>query len=151
MDRFIIMMRNLLKIDFDMLEIGSFIPAPNMPLQNCKGVNENFALKINALARLLLPKINIPATTAIESIDPENGRKKALQSGANVIMPSITNAKYHELYKLYPNKFKINATPLKIYINFKKMLREIGSDISPENGDSVRFSQRKVNANSKFS
>lgn len=41
---------------------------------------------------------------------------------------------------------------LKIYINFlKKMLREIGSDISPENGDSVRFSQKKVNANSKFS
>lgn len=36
MDRFIIMMRNLLKMDFDMLEIGSFIPAPNMPLQNCK-------------------------------------------------------------------------------------------------------------------
>ncbi len=36
MDRFIIMMRNLLKIDFDMLGIGSFMPAPNMPLQNCK-------------------------------------------------------------------------------------------------------------------
>lgn len=141
----------LKKMDFDMLGIGPFIPAPNTPLQNCKGANENLALKINALARLLLPKINIPATTAIESIDPENGRKKALQSGANVIMPSITNAKYHELYKLYPNKFKINATPLKIYINFKKMLRQIGSDVSPENGDSVRFSQRKVNANSKFS
>lgn len=62
-------------------------------------------------------------------------------------MLSITNARYHELYK-----FEINATPLKIYINFlKKMLREIGSDISPENGDSVRFSQKKVNANSKFS
>ena len=60
-------------------------------------------------------------------------------------MPSITNARYHELYK-----FEINATPLKIYINFKKMLREIGNDISPENGDSVRFSQMKVNTNSKF-
>lgn len=64
MDRFIIMMRNLLKIDFDMLGIGPFIPAPNTPLQNCKGVNENFALKINALARLLLPKINIQTTIA---------------------------------------------------------------------------------------
>ncbi len=102
--------------------------------------------KINALARLLLPKINIQTTIARKYRSKKNGRKKALQSDANVIMLSITNAKYHELYK-----FKINATPLKIYINFKKMLREIGSDISPENGDSVRFSQKKVNANSKFS
>ena len=74
MDRFIIMMRNLLKIDFDMLEIGSFIPAPNMPLQNCKGVNENFALKINALARLLLPKINIQTTIARKYRSPKKKR-----------------------------------------------------------------------------
>jgi biotin synthase len=60
-------------------------------------------LKTLSLIRLLLPMSNLPATTAMGSIDP-TGRQQALRIGANVIMPNFTPSKYRENYKLYDNK-----------------------------------------------
>lgn len=140
-----ILVRDLMflkKNDFDMVGIGPFIPAPNTPLAKAKGAPVSLALKMVALTRLLLPNINIPATTAIETLDPDYGRKLALKSGANVIMPSITRARFHELYSLYPGKFKIEASAGEIYEKFSRMLPAIGDRISPTNGDSERFNQR---------
>ena len=53
--------------------------------------------------RLLMPDINIAATTALQAIDPE-GREKALEIGANVIMPNITPLGNRGNYRLYENK-----------------------------------------------
>jgi biotin synthase len=65
-----------------------------------------------AVMRLLLEDINIPATTAMEVLHP-NGQILALQSGANVIMPNLTNATCRRLYELYPNKEK-SVQPLDV-------------------------------------
>ncbi|AQW82455.1 [FeFe] hydrogenase H-cluster radical SAM maturase HydE [Campylobacter pinnipediorum] len=132
----------LKKFDFDMVGIGPFIPADNTPLSNEKGGSVHMAIKLIAITRLLLPNINIPATTAIETIDPNEGRKKALKSGANVIMPSITNGKYQDLYRLYPKKFYIKADVGETYTKFDNLLFSIGDKVSLENGDSMRFNQR---------
>lgn len=93
------------ELDVDMCGIGPFIPHPDTPLAACEGRAFELALKVMAITRLLLPDINIPATTAMETLRPQ-GRLIALQSGANVIMPNITNFECRKLYELYPNKAK---------------------------------------------
>lgn len=49
-----------------------------------------------------MPEINIPATSAMETIK-ENGRFIALTSGANVVMPNLA-PKSAKLYSIYPKK-----------------------------------------------
>lgn len=98
------------EIDADMIGIGPFIPNENTPLKDAKGGDFTLALKVMALTRLLLPDINIPATTAMETLD-KNGRVIALQSGANVVMPNVTEGEYRKLYALYPGKICTGDTP----------------------------------------
>ena len=61
------------EINADMLGIGPFIPNEDTPLANCVGRELIMSLKVMAITRLLLPDINIPATTAMESLN-KNGR-----------------------------------------------------------------------------
>ncbi|MCX6557987.1 MAG: [FeFe] hydrogenase H-cluster radical SAM maturase HydE [Candidatus Aminicenantes bacterium] len=86
-----------------MVGIGPFLPHQDTPLRGCTNSDIFPTLKTLALIRLLLPKSNLPATTAMGTIDP-TGRQQALTVGANVIMPNFTPAKYRESYKLYDNK-----------------------------------------------
>ncbi|MNP15890.1 Biotin synthase [compost metagenome] len=97
-------------LDADMLGIGPFIPNEDTPLKNAAGGDFDLALKMMALVRLVLPDINIPATTAMETLN-KNGRVIALQCGANVVMPNITEGEYRALYALYPGKICISDTP----------------------------------------
>jgi len=98
------------EIDADMIGIGPFIPNEDTPLKDAQGGTLTLALKTMALTRLMLPDINIPATTAMESLAP-NGRIVALQSGANVVMPNVTEGEYRKLYALYPGKICTGDTP----------------------------------------
>ena len=99
-------------IEVDMAGIGPFIPHPDTPLSNQSGGTLDLSLRTMAVMRLLLEDINIPATTAMEVLHP-NGQILALQSGANVIMPNLTNATCRRLYELYPNKEK-SVQPLDV-------------------------------------
>lgn len=91
------------KIEADMIGIGPYIPHPQTPLKNAEGGDFITALKVMALTRLLLPDINIPATTAMEALAP-NGQAAALNAGANVIMPNATNPSVRQKYEIYPGK-----------------------------------------------
>lgn len=101
----------LKELEVDMSGIGPFIPHPETPLAKEKGGTLDLALRTMAVMRLLLPDINIPATTAMESLHPE-GRIKALKAGANVVMPNVTEGEYRRLYELYPGKICVNDTPV---------------------------------------
>ena len=98
------------EINADMIGIGPFIQNEDTPLKDAQGGDLTLALKVMALTRLMLPDINIPATTAMESLTP-NGRIVALQSGANVVMPNVTEGEYRKLYALYPGKICTGDTP----------------------------------------
>lgn len=100
------------EINADMIGIGPFIPNDNTPLKDEKGGTFELALKVMAITRLLLLDINIPATTAMETLNP-NGRIIALQSGANVVMPNVTQGDYRKFYEIYPGKICVNDTPQK--------------------------------------
>lgn len=98
-------------IGVDMAGIGPFIPHAQTPLKEAAGGTLDLARRTMAVMRLLLPDINIPATTAMESLHPM-GRILALQSGANVVMPNVTEGEYRRLYELYPGKICVDDTPL---------------------------------------
>jgi biotin synthase len=49
------------------------------------------------------------------------GRKLALQRGANVVMPNFTPAQYRRYYEIYPNKKRIEVSS----VDFKRELEEL--------------------------
>jgi biotin synthase len=95
--------------DIDMAGMGPYIEHADTPLYQYKEsllpVQERFdlSLKMVALLRIMMKNINIAATTAMQTIDPQ-GREKALMVGANIIMPNLTPVKYRQDYLLYENK-----------------------------------------------
>ena len=121
--------------DFDMIGIGPFIPNPNTPLANTESPFDNFSmsLKVMAITRILLKNINIPATTAMETLN-RNGRLIALQSGANVVMPNITEGDYRKKYEIYPNKICTGDTPSHCRQCISAKIQSIGRTISTSCG-----------------
>ncbi len=63
-------------------------------------------LRMIALARLYLHDDNIVAATALEALDPERGRQRGIDAGANVVMPVLTPTGYRGEYDLYPGKVR---------------------------------------------
>jgi biotin synthase len=92
-----------------MVGMGPYIEHTETPLfrhsKHLWTLKERFhmSLKMIASLRMLMPKINIAAATALQAID-KFGREKAIRAGANVVMPNITPGKYRDRYKLYENK-----------------------------------------------
>ncbi|MFA7658683.1 MAG: [FeFe] hydrogenase H-cluster radical SAM maturase HydE [Candidatus Gastranaerophilaceae bacterium] len=121
------------EINADMIGIGPFIPNENTPMKSEKGGEFELALRVMSITRLLLPDINIPATTAMETLNP-NGRLIALQSGANVVMPNVTQGDYRKFYEIYPGKICINDTPEKCRGCIGGKIQSIGRTVSTEYG-----------------
>lgn len=95
------------QLDADMIGIGPFISNPDTPLKDFPNGSTELTLRCIAILRLLMPDTNIPATTALGTLDPQ-GRQKALRCGANIIMPNVNSNEYKEKYQLYPGKICIN-------------------------------------------
>lgn len=121
------------EINADMVGIGPFIPNENTPLKDEKGGSFELAIKVMAITRLLLPDANIPATTAMETLNP-NGRIIALQSGANVVMPNVTQGDYRKFYEIYPGKICVNDTPEKCRGCISGKIASIGRSVSQSHG-----------------
>ena len=117
------------EINADMIGIGPFIAHPHTPLKDIPNGDFTLALKVMALTRILLKNINIPATTAMETLNP-NGRIIALQSGANVVMPNVTTTEYRAKYEIYPNKICINENPSQCFNCISGKIRSIGRTVS---------------------
>lgn len=93
------------KEDFDMIGISPFIPHPETELAGEAKGRADMALKALALTRIVTKNTNLPATTALGSMDMDRDfRIDGLKAGANVLMPNFTPAKYRRLYEIYPGK-----------------------------------------------
>lgn len=126
------------EVNCHMIGIGPFIAHPDTPLRDAKGGQLELALKVMAITRLVLPDINIPATTAMEALAP-NGQTRALQAGANVIMPNITLKNYREHYQLYPGKTTTGYTPDESLDKVIQKIKSIGRIVGNGTGMSRRF------------
>ena len=98
------------KIDADMVGIGPLVPNEDTPLGSEKPGDMHLVRRMVAAIRLLLPEANIPATTAMETLRP-GAREMMLQSGANVMMPNVTEGEARQKYALYPGKACVADTP----------------------------------------
>ena len=87
---------------------GSLRGIPRHPLARTSALvpssSLNLSLRMIALTRLYLWNVNIVAATALEALDPEGGRNRGIEAGANVVMPVLTPEKYRRCYDLYPGK-----------------------------------------------
>ncbi len=86
-------------LDVNMAGIGPFIAHGNTQLKGSADGRADMTLKILALARLLMPKCNLPSTTAL---NVKGGMANALNCGANVIMQKATPYNLRGLYDIYP-------------------------------------------------
>lgn len=120
----------------DMIGVGPFLPHHQTPLKEEKQGSFNLALKVMALTRIMLKDINIPATTAMETIHP-NGRLIALQSGANVVMPNVTSVEYRKKYEIYPNKAGLNEDSKEYKSDIEKKIKSIGRIIAQDKGNHI--------------
>lgn len=121
------------ELDVDMVGIGPFIPNPDTPLADAAGGTFDLACRMMSLTRLLLPDANIPATTAMETLQPE-GRMLALQRGANVVMPNVTDTDYRKMYLLYPGKICLDDAPSHCRGCVTGKIQGIGRTISQDQG-----------------
>lgn len=86
-----------------MVGIGPFIPHHDTKFANYpRGTMEDTLLLLSVI-RIILPKVLLPATTALGTIDPI-GREKGLQAGANVVMPNLSPITVRKKYELYDAK-----------------------------------------------
>lgn len=86
-----------------MIGIGPFIPHSATPLKDAAGGTVEDTLVMIAMARLMVPEALMPATTAMGTLDP-SGREKAIQAGANVVMPILSPLQIRSKYALYEQK-----------------------------------------------
>lgn len=92
-------------IGTNMVTVGPFIPSDTTPMAVHPAGSAAMTLKVTAVSRLLMPKAKIPVTTALETIENEEGRRLGLSSGANSLMFNLTPEKYRGDYRIYPNKY----------------------------------------------
>jgi biotin synthase len=125
------------ELDLDMVGLGPFISHPDSPLQDRANGTIDRVLRVTALTRIITKNAHMPATTATGTIDPQ-GRQKALQCGANVLMPNLTPPKYREHYLIYPGKICIDEEPHKCRFCVESMVTSLGRLVSHDAGHSLK-------------
>jgi biotin synthase len=143
----------LAELEADMIGLGPFVPHPDTPLgapSAAAGVevpaDVETACKSVALARLLCPLSNIPATTALATLDPAAGRSAALRRGANVLMPNLTPPAYRRLYEIYPGKASLPAEGEQDLAALAAELARLGRVVAAGPGTSAAFTRRALGA-----
>lgn len=96
-------LRFLKELEPHMIGIGPYLCHSDTVLKGNDSGTLKETLIMVALVRLLLPKALLPSTTALGTLD-KLGREKALNAGANVMMPNISPTENREKYEIYQNK-----------------------------------------------
>jgi len=117
-----------------MVGIGPFISQHDTPFRDCPNGSVELTLFILSLTRLMLPDANIPATTALGSLD-ERGRERGILSGANVVMPNLSPMDARDRYNLYDNKLRTGAEAGENLRLLSEKLKKIGCEICVDRGD----------------
>jgi biotin synthase len=142
------------RLDLDMIGAGPFIPHPDTPLGRDPGrfrapeheqvpADEAMAYKVIALARIVCPDANIPATTALATLNRAAGRMLGLQRGANVVMPNLTPVQYRAGYEIYPAKACLAEPPEACHECLMRQVADIGRVAGSGAGASPRYLRRK--------
>jgi len=134
--------------DIDMIGMGPYIEHEDTPLYAfrhlllAKEKRFELSMKMVALLRIMMPTVNMAATTAMQTLHRE-GREIALRIGANVIMPNLTPLKYREGYLLYENKPNIHEETDVSLQKLSLAIQNAGCQLAlGEWGDSAHYRNR---------
>ncbi|HOW69360.1 MAG TPA: [FeFe] hydrogenase H-cluster radical SAM maturase HydE [Phycisphaerae bacterium] len=145
------------QLRLDMIGVGPYLPHPATPLGQFGDRlaappgeqvpnSEEMTYKVVALARLVCPKANIPSTTALATVNKEEGRELGLQRGANVVMPNLTPLEYRRLYEIYPSKACIQERAEDCHHCLSHRIAAIGREVGSGRGDSASHRHRSTPA-----
>jgi biotin synthase len=101
------------EVGADMVGMGPWIYHPASALAPDDGQSRaralDLSIKMVALVRLHLHGVNIVASSALAAIGGEGAIDRAIEAGANVVMPNFTPAARRQDYDLYPGKSKVQT------------------------------------------
>ncbi|MHC9541176.1 MAG: [FeFe] hydrogenase H-cluster radical SAM maturase HydE [Vulcanimicrobiota bacterium] len=120
--------------NLDMIGIGPFISHPSTELCREPSGDAAMTLKTVALTRIVTKTTNIPATTAISSLD-EDFRSHALKCGANVLMPIFTPVRHKGSYEIYPHRRCIDEEGVHCAGCLERLAESLGRYIDYSRGD----------------
>ena len=120
----------------EMVGIGPFIPHHDTQFSKEPAGSVEMTLFLLAVIRILLPKVLLPATTALGTMDPL-GREKGLQAGANVVMPNLSPVKNRKQYELYDNKICTGEEAAECRGCMGRRVASVGYELVTERGDAV--------------
>ena len=101
----------------EMVGIGPFIPHHDSECADYQPGSAEMTLRLLSVIRLLLPKVLLPATTALGTID-SLGREKGISAGANVVMPNLSPVRVRIKYLLCYVYDQTQQIMLRFLINF---------------------------------
>lgn len=119
-----------------MVGIGPFIPHKDTPFANFAVGSLDTTLNCLALLRLLLPKVLLPATTALATLSPK-GRILGMNCGCNVVMPNLSPLQHRSDYTLYNNKAFLNTESAEGISKLSQELERFGYYIDYSRGDAL--------------
>lgn len=122
------------KLQPHMVGIGPFIPQKDTPFGGEKAGTLEMTLRLLSIIRLLLPRVLLPATTALGTIHPL-GREKGIQAGANVVMPNLSPVAVRDKYLLYDNKICTGDEAAECRYCMQRRMEGIGYQVVVDRGD----------------
>lgn len=118
----------------EMVGIGPFLPHQDTPFRFASPGSVETTLFALALCRILLPRVLMPATTALGTAK-EDGRKKGVLAGCNVVMPNLSPLEVRKKYMLYDNKAGTDLTASQGIAMLRRQMEEIGYEVVVGRGD----------------
>lgn len=117
-----------------MVGIGPFIPHHDTIFAKEIAGSVEMTLFFLAVIRIMLPKVLLPATTALGTMDAF-GREKGMDAGANVIMPNLSPLRFREKYALYDNKISTGDEAAEAVEEMRQRMKNAGYELTQERGD----------------
>ena len=124
-----------------MVGIGPFIPHHATPFADQTAGTLELTLFLLGAIRLMLPKVLLPATTALGTIAPD-GREKGVLAGANVVMPNLSPTDTRKNYLLYDNKLCTGDEAAESVEHLKQSMKKIGYEVVVSRGDSLNTNSK---------
>ena len=118
----------------EMVGIGPFLPHQDTPFRcETPGSVETTLLSL-ALCRIMLPRALMPSTTALGTAE-NDGRKRGVLAGCNVVMPNLSPLEVRKKYMLNDNKAGTELTAAQGIAMLRQQMEEIGYEVVVGRGD----------------
>lgn len=124
----------------EMVGIGPFIPHHDTDYKDEPAGSAKLTLRVLSIVRLVLPKVLLPSTTALGTVDPL-GREKGILAGANVVMPNLSPTGVRNKYLLYDNKICTGDEAAECIRCMSLRVQKVGYNVVTSRGDHISFNK----------